>query len=183
MDVKNHIFVLQSKMPHFCNKKMTLVKFKVKDKVWDEFRDVSKLVCMWVTKNDHFLKKVSGGPPEWRKMITFARRWVGGPCEWWKMITFCYWRYYSRRSVFKVYSWFCMVLLIWMVSSMFVNVFAWFPYFSGYFHDFQEVVWLSRYFHGSSMLFVGCSWFSIGFDTLLTNYWSLSRNSTNIVAT
>ena len=183
MDVKNHVFVLQSKMPHFCNKKMTLVKFKVKDKVWDEFRDVSKLFCMWVTKNDHFLKKVSGGPPEWRKMITFARRWVGGPCEWWKMITFCYWRYYSRRSVFKVYSWFCMVLLIWMVSSIFVNVFAWFPYFSGYFHDFQEVLWLSRYFHGSSMLFVGCSWFSIGFDTLLTNYWSLSRNSTNIVAT
>ena len=117
---------------------MTLVKFRVKDKVWDEFRDVSKLVCMWVTKNDHFLKKVSGGPPEWRKMITFARRWVGGPCEWWKMITFCYWRYYSRRSVFKVYSWFCMVLLIWMVSSIFVNVFAWFPYFSGYFHDIRK---------------------------------------------
>ena len=126
MDVKNHIFVLQSKMPHFCNKKMTLVKFKVKDKVWDEFRDVSKLVCMWVTKNDHFLKKVSGGPPEWRKMITFARRWVGDPCEWWKMITFCYWRYYSRRSVFKVYSWFCMVFICFngsKVSSMFVNVF------------------------------------------------------------
>ena len=162
MDVKNHVFVLQSKMPHFCNKKMTLVKFKVKDKVWDEFRDVSKLFCMWVTKNDHFLKKVSGGPPEWRKMITFARRWVGGPCEWWKMITFCYWRYYSRRSVFKVYSWFCMVLLILMFSSMFGNVFAWFPYF------FRVFSWLP----GSLMVIKVFSWFFNAFCRLfLVFYW------------
>ena len=79
MDVKNHIFVLQSKMPHFCNKKMTLVKFKVKDKVWDEFWDVSKLFCMWVTKNDHFLKKVSGGPLSDEKWLLSQEGGLGAP--------------------------------------------------------------------------------------------------------
>ena len=46
------------------------------------------LVCLWVMKNDHFLKKISWPPQECQKMITISRRYVGSPCESQKMSTF-----------------------------------------------------------------------------------------------